>query len=743
MICRFVSVPCVLLLVLDGALHITAAHAGTLPGNAQPQRHGAALKKAGSGTQPRGAGQVPGAAPRNTPAPEREEITVAGLRSAFLPHMAQSATKTQTPLELTPQNITVITQERMKILNARSVSEAIRYSAGVSDYGSKDDPRGYFGTIRGFSPDIYLDGTRTPDASTSQSFSIEPWGLEAMDVLRGASSALYGSGQLGGIINAVSKRPTLKQQNEVDIQTGSYSRIQGAVDVGGAVNKNKTLLWRFNGLLRKSDTYAINIKNNEVYVAPSLRWQPDSKTDFTILASYEQLDAGSTAQFLPADGTVYASPYGYIAHNFLSSDANFDVYSKRQVAIGYSFTRQIAPNWTITQNMRYAHLDLDYRFVTTSALAADQRTISRTALLQTANYNNVTLDTRSNLKLTTGPVHHELLFGVDFRSDFMANRRGQRKASSLDLYNPVYTAITWPAAGTYTNTNETETDTGLYVQEQAEWKHFYLTLSGRGDFTQSLTVNNLTHVSTPQKNNAFTGRVGLLYASSIGLNPYVAYATSFQPQVGQTYDNTPYVPTTGKQIEVGLKYRPVKTTRLVENFMLTTDFFNLVENNVLTSDPDHTAFDIQTGQQRTRGFEFEGLGRLPGQIDFIASYTYQDPRITKTTVAAQLGQRPVAVPSQMASLFLRRDFRLGQNWSAGIGGGLRYTGNTAGALPATFTVPSQLVGDLVAHLDYRKTRVQFNGTNITDQRYVSMCTRAVACAYAPGRAMFVTISQRW
>ncbi|MFT8346521.1 TonB-dependent siderophore receptor [Gluconobacter oxydans] len=672
-----------------------------------------------------------------------ETVRVHASHASLLAASGNAATKTSTPLEDVPQNLTVITQARMSMLNSRSLSEAVRYAAGVSDYGSKDDPRGYLGTIRGFSPDIYLDGTRTPDASSSQSFSIEPWGLEEMDVLRGASSALYGSGQLGGIINAVSKRPRVDQQNQVAFQTGSYSRVQGAADVGGALNASKTLLWRFNGLLRKSDTYAKNIKNNEVYVAPSLSWRPDDRTDFTILASYEQLDAGSTAQFLPADGTIYASPYGYIARNFLNSDADYDVYSKRQAAIGYSFTRRLTPNWTISQNMRYAHLDLSYRYVTAVALSADQRTLTRQALLQSANYNNVTLDTRSDLKLRTGPVRHEILFGVDFRSDFMANRRGQKTAPSLDLYNPVYRPISWPSYGTKTNTNETETQTGVYAQEQARWHDFYLTLSGRGDFTQSLTVNNLTAGRTPQQDNAFTGRVGLLYKSPIGLSPYVSYATSFQPQVGTTRLNTPYLPTRGRQIEAGLKYKPPHGTPWGEDFMLTADFFDLVETNVLTTDPEDSTYDIQTGEQRTRGFEAEGMGRLPYRIDMLASFTYQDPRITKTTIAAQLNQRPVAIPSHMASLFLKRDFRLTKDWMTGIGGGVRYTGNTAGALPETFSVPSQLVWDLQAHVDYQRFGVQFNGTNLANRHYVAVCTRSVACAWAPGRAVFVTLSYRW
>lgn len=172
-------------------------------------------------------------------------------------------------------------------------------------------------------------------------------------------------------------------------------------------------------------------------------------------------------------------------------------------------------------------------------------------------------------------------------------------------------------------------------------------------------------------------------------------------------------------------------------------FFDLVETNILTPDPADSTYDIQAGEQRTKGFEFEGMGRLPGKIDFLASFTYQDPRITKSTTTSQINQRPVAVPSHMASLFLKRDIHILHDLIFGAGVGLRYTGNTAGSLPETFAVPSQLVWDIVAHVDYRRTSIQLNGTNITDRRYVAVCTRNVACAWAPGRAMFVTLAYRW
>jgi len=233
--------------------------------------------------------------------------TARGPVNGFLAKRSASATKTSTDLIDTPQAVTVISNDRLTTLNARSIAEAVRYTAGVSDYGGRDDPRGFAGTIRGFSPDTYLDGLRLPLAAAAQSFDLEPYGLERLEVLRGASSALYGSGQLGGILNAVSKVPQPGQVNEVSLQGGSFGRIQGTADVGGALVQDGSLLWRVNTLLRNSGTEFDNILNNRIYIAPSLKWVGENTT-ITLLGSYTQIDAGSTAQFLPASGTLLYNP---------------------------------------------------------------------------------------------------------------------------------------------------------------------------------------------------------------------------------------------------------------------------------------------------------------------------------------------------------------------------------------------------------------------------------------------------
>ena len=329
-----------------------------------------------------------------------QQETATGPVNGFRAERAASATKTSTDLIETPQNVTVISRDRLEDLNARSIAEAVRYTAGVSDYGGRDDPRGFAGTIRGFSPDVYLDGLRLPLAAAAQSFDLEPYGLERLEVLRGASSPLYGAGQLGGILNGVSKQPQPGQLNEVTVQGGTFDRIQGTADIGGKLVQDGSLLWRVNTLIRKSDTAVDNILNNRIYVAPSVKWIGD-KTTVTLLGSYTQIDAGSTAQFLPAAGTVLYSPLGYIPRSFNNGDATYDVYSKRQVSAGYLLEHRATDNWVLRQNLRFAHEDLKYRTVTTTGVLADGRTLTRQAQRQDNSFNNLSLDNQSR-----GAVRH-------------------------------------------------------------------------------------------------------------------------------------------------------------------------------------------------------------------------------------------------------------------------------------------------------------------------------------------------
>src|SRR5471030_59906 len=81
--------------------------------------------------------------------------------------------------------------------------------------------------LNGFSArtDIYLDGFRDRGQYYRDTFA-----LDAVEVLMGPSSMLFGRGSTGGVINQVSKVPQLKPVTEVDASIMTTGMARTTVD---------------------------------------------------------------------------------------------------------------------------------------------------------------------------------------------------------------------------------------------------------------------------------------------------------------------------------------------------------------------------------------------------------------------------------------------------------------------------------------------------------------------------------
>jgi iron complex outermembrane receptor protein len=655
---------------------------------------------------------------------------------------SSSGTKTDTPLILTPQNVSVVTRRQMDLLNSRNLGEALNYTAGGQ--GILSDFRGEYGTVRGFTPDIYLDGLRLPVPVTAHSFRVEPWGMERVELLRGANSGLYGQGNLGGIINSVSKAPYRGQVNEVALQGGSFGRIQGMFDVGGAAGEN--VLWRVNGLVRRSDTYVEGGRDNRIYLAPSLTWRPTTDTSITLLASYMRDDAGVVGQWLPAYGTALSNRNGSIPRDRATGEPDWDHYRRSQYGVGARVEHRVNDDWTLRSNFRYTYQELDYATIYGSGFspATQQRTLARVASYQNPTYRSFAIDNQAQGRVTTGPLEHTLLFGIDYRWLNAHARTYSAAASLLDVFNPVYGYKPGNLPLT-ASTNQTQQQVGLYIQDQIQWNRWHLTLTGRQDFAETDTRNNRTAVGTGQNDQRFTTRAALLYAFDFGVSPYFSYATSFLPNIGTmapARGSSAFAPTTGEQFEAGIKYQPPGTSSLY-----SATIFQLTQQNVLTTDTVNVGYSIQTGEVRVRGLELEARVAVTDSLNVLASWTAQDPEVMKTN-SGNLGMRPAAIPAHMGGLWADYTFRVSEDLRVTVGGGARYYGNTLGngtpsATSPQFNVGSTTLFDAAVRADWRQWRASVNATNLGDEKYVSACYAYSSCSYGAGLAVFATVGYRW
>jgi iron complex outermembrane receptor protein len=651
---------------------------------------------------------------------------------------ATTGAKTDTPLIETPQSISVITRERLDDQKVDSVSEALLYTPGVS--GTDRDERTDFFVIRGFDPTetgLYRDGLQLKSSGPAL-FRFDSHGVEKIEVLRGPASVLYGQMNPGGLVNIVTKRPTAEPLRNIELEGGRFGRLQGSFDLGGPIDREKTLLYRLVGRGRDSDSYVDFVKDDRVFIAPALTWRPNANTTLTFLGHYQVDDTGTVRQFLPASGTFRKNPHGKIPRRRFAGEPKFEDFDRHQYSIGYLFEHRPTGTWTLRQNLRYDRLDLDYETLFGFGLQADQRTLNRFSFVAKPDTNAFALDSQAQGQFTTGPLRHTLLFGLDYQLYGLNNRSGFAfDAPPIDLFNPVYgQPVTRPPFTTKTKRDQDQI--GVYFQDQMKlFEQWVLVLGGRHDWADSDTRNRIANTKTSQADRDFTWRAGLVYLSDIGLAPYFSYAQSFLPVVGTNLFGEPFKPETGEQFEVGLKYQPPGV-----NAFVTVAYYDLRRQNVLTPDPSNPFNQIQTGEVRSRGVEWEGVASLAPGLNLIASYTYMDAEVTKSN-AADKGKRPLSAPAHMASIWADYTVQGGVFAGLGLGAGVRFVGSAPGDSANTFRVPSYTVADAGIHYDWRGFRLAVNAKNLSDNDYVSSCIFASSCLYGAPLNVTASLRYRW
>lgn len=665
-----------------------------------------------------------------------------------------TATKTDTPILEIPQTINVVTAEEMASRGAISLTQALRYTAGVNTNGFTDaNMIADEITSRGFSPaPLYLDGAYLPYAgSLGGSLQIEPYSLERVEVLKGPASVLYGQNQPGGIVNMVTKKPSEEAVREVRVGIGSYGRVEGAMDLGGALNEDKTLSYRLLALANGGDQQIDHTQSKRSFLAPSITWKPSGATSLTLYAQVQQDDGVPDYQSLPTVGTLYPGPNGQkISRNFFTGDPAYNDFHRKQYVIGEDFSHRISDSLQVRQSLRYVDVKDDYkgfylsRFATASGVT-DYSRATRTKLDWEQHNNVLSLDNNVEFKTTTGAVSHTLLAGLDYRR-FSRKYDGYNNyaAEAIDLYQPNYGMPTSPVALT-TRWDNTVDQAGLYVQDQLKWDRFVLTVGGRQDWARIDNKDLIANSRTQVNDNAFTGRIGLSYLADNGVAPYVSYSESFLPVVGTDYAGKAFKPTTGKQIEAGLKYQPPG-----HNALVTASVFEIRQQNLATQDYDHPEYQVQQGEVRSRGAELEAKAQLTNGLDLVAALSYTDARTTRSNYAFDQGKQLVLNAPWAASLWMNYRVVGGPLNGAQIGGGVRWTGSKYGDGANTFRTPAFAVFDAALRYDLgmldpslRGIEAALNIQNLFDKTYLSNCNYSFGCYYGKARTVSASATYRW
>jgi len=655
---------------------------------------------------------------------------------------AQTATKTDAPLIETPQAISVVTGAQMESQAVQTVGQALRYTAGVvAETRGGSATREDFQYIRGFGPfgTTYLDGMKQPYASFGF-FQNEPYFVERIEVLKGPSSVLYGQNSPGGLVNVIGKRPSAEPQHEVFASGGSFGRLEAGVDLTGPLDTAGTLSYRLTAVGRSGGTSVDHARSERAAIAPAITWRPDGATSLTLYAQYLRDPHSGHFGYVPAQGTFLPNPYGRLPRDFFDGEPGFNHDRRTQQAAGYELDHRFGNGWRLRQSLRYAHLDSDLALVYGTGLGANLRTLNRAAFTDRDKIGAWTFDNRLERSFDTGALQHTVLLGLDYQHTDAQARWLFGAAPSIDAFAPLYgMPVAAPSMPLLDQTQRLR-QTGLYLQDQIRLDRWVLLAGLRHDWADNRSFNRGSGASTVVRDEATTGRLGLLYRFDNGLAPYISYASSFLPTTGADWQGTPFKPTTGKQWEAGVKYQPAGDRSFV-----SASVFHLLQDNVQTPDPDpaHGLFaQVQSGRARAQGLELEGHAELGHGLSLIASYAYLDNRVVRSN-GPDLAKRPVSVPRNTASAWLDYRFRGESLAGVGVNAGVRYVGASYADVADTQRVPGFTVVDAGVSYTTGGYRLALNVANPFDRKAVICSNGYNACNYIQPRTVTATLRYLW
>lgn len=686
---------------------------------------------------------------------EGEKVIIVTARN-YVPQGSATATKSDIPLIETPQSITVISRDQIDLLNFIDAQQAVRYVAGVTGENYGPDLRFDFLQVRGFTPKQFIDGLATPVTTSILSNGVDLYAFENFDILKGPASVLYGNSPPGGIYNQTSRRAANVFDGELSVKYGEDDYKQVAGTITGPLGEG--IEARITGLYRDRDAERDFVSAERVLVAPTATVHLGDFTRITGLGYYQHDRVeGDTNGFLPAVGTLLPNPLGRVGRGTNLGEPDYNYYDRDQWAAGFEAVHDFDSNTGIVLNAKWSDYDEYQQIIYGSFFAGtDNRTVGRSSFPYAEKIKNFSADGRFNASLMTGTIEHKILVGLDYRNVRNVARYGFAGASNIDLFNPVYNVgapFVTPPLDTRFNEQRLR-QTGIYAQDQIAIGNLFILLSGRQDWTKSDYIAPFTPIATTgpkvrQKQDKFTYRIGVNYVTPSGFAPYLSYATSFEPVLGADLTGTAFDPTTGRQIEGGIKFDGRDMGDDVKLFG-TAAVYQIDQKNVVStlSGPQLPVFGTQTGKVRVYGGELELVARIREQLSINASYSYTHSEVKRSNTAVEVGRPLPVTPKHKISLFGDYTIQAGGLAGFGFGAGVRHVSGSAGSLPGLFNPvvfksDNSTLVDAIIHYDLPEWRFAVNASNLFDDRYVARCAGVFNCTYGAGRQVIGTATYKF
>lgn len=710
------------------------------------------------------------AAPQDSPpasqdeADTTEEVVVRGKR--FYYEEAGSALKIPLSIKDTPQTVVAITEDMLEFASVKALKDVYKLDASASaTHATADTTVNYY---RGFrqqsSNGVRIDGFRL-NIDTPLDFAP----FERIELVKGATSTLYGQNSIAGTMNLITKAPRADFGGELMFEAGSFRHYRSEVDLYGPLTSDRRLTFRLVGAYTDEGSHLRYVHQRVAVIAPMLRFEFSADTSITTRVNYQHYD---TVPFfgpgLIYDGDVADGLANGFDPNKLSrpdlprsffNGTDIDRSLMKNFTWQTTFEHRFGGDWNLRANAQYVSGSARWESIFSGFAGSDYVPI----------YNRQSKNRTSNTLYggeinVFGDVHflggkHTLFFGADYSRIRFPILAAHAQIERLSMRDPAYvTAVPrrpdLKDFDTFFQRLLFQEDFGATAQALLRpFKGLTLMLGARysrdriSDEVRTGSIDLIDdHTAAPfRKSGLTTGKMtfqaGATYALTPGTNFYASYGQTYEPKTERQSIDKYINPEEGRAYEMGLK------GNLSRKLSYAVALYYMTRSNIAQSRLGSDFYD-PIGTQRSKGIEFSLQGTVLEGWEAYLSASALDAAFIDGTYK---GLRPEGAPKLGISAFTSYEFRNGPLMGFGFGAGVVHKSayrtffsetDTAGR-PLPYHMPASTEVDLRAFYSMDKWSMSVSVTNLFDSRYQALTHNGFAFGFNvnPARAAIARISR--